>query len=529
MILCTAINHCLCDGIGTSQFLHAWAQANTTSAPLPIQPFHSRHMLEPRDPPHVTHSHPSFTWTTVNKTSTFNICKYLQSQPLAPTTLTFTPSLIIRLKKTCAPSLECTTFEALAAHTWCSWTRSLDLPLTMQVKLLFSVNMRKKLTPELPQGYYGNGFVLACAERKVQHLVNGNIYHVVKLIQDAKARITDEYVRSTIDLLEDKTVKTDVSKSLVISQWARLGLEDLDFGGGKPMYMGSLTSDIYCLFLPVTGNCDAISVQVCLPEDVLRRLEYYMVKFLDEKGYTSSAPVQHDKHPTFVTTSVTCSAVTTQAADSDALNIEFIDIKVISTAQTDTTLTEVMRRYQEETLKKKKKKLKYSYRTRGCQTEGIGVPHGVLGDIWVCLELERGVKMIIGRAERWERLPVATPASRSDLPYQSDLTRAMRRSRSLFHPGGSRKLTRSDLSERPLQVAPEAQSDLVRVTPRGRSHFYRVTTTQWSWSDLSERPTEVAPEAWSDLTRATQRSRSRFHRSETRKRARSDVSQRPLQ
>ncbi|WZZ59045.1 hypothetical protein YC2023_059152 [Brassica napus] len=153
----------------------------------------------------------------------------------------------------------------------------------------------------------------------------------------------------------------------------------------------------------------------------------------------------------------------------------------------------------------------------------IGVPHGVLGDIWVCLELERGVKMIIRRTERWERLPGATPASRSDLPYQSELTRAMRRSRSPFHPGGSRKLTRSDLSERPLQVAPEAQSDLVRVTPRGRSHFYRVTTTQWSWSDLSERPTE------SDLTRATQRSRSRFHRSETRKRARSDVSQRPLQ
>ncbi|KAL0835953.1 hypothetical protein Bca101_087842 [Brassica carinata] len=108
--------------------------------------------------------------------------------------------------------------------------------------------------------------------------------------------------------------------------------------------------------------------------------------------------------------------------------------------------------------------------------------------------------MIIGRAERWERLPGATPSSRSDLPYQSDLTRTMRRSRSPFHPGGSRKLTRSDLSEQPLQVAPEAQSDLARVTPRGRSRFYRRTTTQWSWSDLSERPTEVAPEAWSDLS-----------------------------
>ncbi|CAN6824192.1 unnamed protein product, partial [Brassica oleracea] len=284
MILCTAINHCLCDGIGTSQFLHAWAHANNTNASLLVQPFHSRHMLDPRDPPRVTHSHPGFTRTTVEKTSTnFNICKYLQSQPLAPTTLTFTPSLILRLKKTCAPSLKCTTFETLAAHTWCSWARSLDLPLTMQVKLLFSVNMRKKLSPELPQGYYGNGFVLACAESKVQDLVSGNIYHAVKLVQDAKARITDGYVRSTIDLLEDKTVKTDVSCSLVISQWAKLGLEELEFGGGRPMYTGSLTSDIYCLFLPVAGNLDAIKVQVSLPEDVVKRLEYYMVKFLDGK------------------------------------------------------------------------------------------------------------------------------------------------------------------------------------------------------------------------------------------------------
>ncbi|KAF3513223.1 hypothetical protein F2Q69_00002497 [Brassica cretica] len=78
----------------------------------------------------------------------------------------------------------------------------------------------------------------------------------------------------------------------------------------------------------------------------------------------------------------------------------------------------------------------------------------------------------------------------------------MRRSRSPLHPGGNRKLTRCDLSERPLQVAPEAQSDLARVTPRGRSYFYRVTTTQWSRSDLSERHTEVAPEAWSDAEKS---------------------------
>ncbi|CAN8313395.1 unnamed protein product [Cochlearia groenlandica] len=289
MILCVAFNHCLCDGIGTSQFLHAWAHANTHHhTQLPIQPFHSRHVLKPRNPPRVTHPHPSFTNVDKNP-NVDNICKYLQQssqQPLVPSTLTFTQTLILRLKKTCTPSLKCTAFEALAAHTWRSWARSLELPLNMPVKLLFSVNVRKKLTPELPRGYYGNGFVLACAESKVQDLINGNnIYHAVKLIQDAKARINDGYVRSTIDLLEDKTVKTNVSCSLVISQWAKLGLEEIDLGGGNAIYMGSLTSDIYCLFLPVAGKCDAVRVQVSLPEDVVKRLEYYMVKFLEGKDY----------------------------------------------------------------------------------------------------------------------------------------------------------------------------------------------------------------------------------------------------
>ncbi|XP_010552486.1 PREDICTED: omega-hydroxypalmitate O-feruloyl transferase [Tarenaya hassleriana] len=293
MILCTAINHCLCDGIGTSQFFHAWAHLITGpyhDHHLPIQPFHFRHVLKPRDPPRVTHSHPGFTRITLGdqKASsniiTLDVTKYLQSQPLSPATLTFTPSLILRLKKTCAPSLKCTAFEALAAHTWRSWAHSLDLPLTMPVKLLFSVNVRKKLTPELPQGYYGNGFVLACAETKVQELVNMNISHAVKLVQEAKSKITDDYIRSMVDLLEDKTVKTDVSCALVISQWAKFGLEDLDLGGGKPLYMGSLTSDIYCLFLPVAGNFDAVRVQVSMPEDVVKRFEYRMVECFGRKS-----------------------------------------------------------------------------------------------------------------------------------------------------------------------------------------------------------------------------------------------------
>ncbi|KAK6938865.1 hypothetical protein RJ641_032373 [Dillenia turbinata] len=279
MILCTAINHCLCDGIGTSQFLQAWAHiATNPNSDLPIAPFHSRHILMPRRPPLLPLNHPGFTKTAIEGDHMeLDLTKFLQSQPLAPSSLTFTQSDMVRLKRQCVPSLKCTAFEVLASHTWRSWVKSLDLSPSLDVKLLFSVNVRKMLNPNIPEGYYGNGFVLGCAGCTVNDLVNTNLGSAVKLVQHAKSSLSDDYVKSLIDLFEDKTVKPDVHASLVISQWSKLGLEDLDFGEGNPLHMGPMVSSyIYCLFLPVVGNSDAVRVLVSMPESILEKFEHYM-------------------------------------------------------------------------------------------------------------------------------------------------------------------------------------------------------------------------------------------------------------
>ncbi|XP_043708995.1 alcohol acyltransferase 9-like [Telopea speciosissima] len=290
MILCTAINHSLCDGIGTSQFLQAWAHLTTKSSdPLPISPFHDRHMLRPRNPPDITFTHPEYNTTTTTTTTGTGIqSQWLeevlqsQSQSLVPISLTFSPSQILHLKRLCVPSLKCTSFEVLASHTWRSWIQSLSPPPSLKIKLLFSVNVRKRLKPELPRGYYGNGFVLGCAETTVKELVGTNypnIHHGVKLVQEAKAVLTEEYIRSMIDYLEERRVKPDLSMSFVISQWAKLGLEDLDFGEGKPIHMGPLASEIYCIFLPLVGDLDGVRVLVSVPESVAEKFEYYMKDF----------------------------------------------------------------------------------------------------------------------------------------------------------------------------------------------------------------------------------------------------------
>jgi hypothetical protein len=46
----------------------------------------------------------------------------------------------------------------------------MDLPGVQAIKLLFNVNVHKRLQPQLPQGFLGNDFVLACAETTVNEL-----------------------------------------------------------------------------------------------------------------------------------------------------------------------------------------------------------------------------------------------------------------------------------------------------------------------------------------------------------------------
>ncbi|KAK9165452.1 hypothetical protein Scep_000643 [Stephania cephalantha] len=273
MILCTGINHCLCDGIGSSQFLHAWAHLTTKpDQDLPLHPIHARHVLIPRNPPITDFPHPQYTAPN----EAFDLNMILRSQPLIPVSLTFTASDILHLKQLCVPSLKCTSFEALAAHTWRCWVRSLGPPSSMKIRLLFSANIRKLMDRKIAEGYYGNGFVLACAESRADELVDANVQHGVRLVQKAKEALSEEYVRSMVDYLEENRARPDLTATLVISQWARLGLEEVDFGVGRAVYVGPLLSEIYCIFVPVVGDVEAQRVIVSMPESVAGKFVYYM-------------------------------------------------------------------------------------------------------------------------------------------------------------------------------------------------------------------------------------------------------------
>ncbi|MCL7028659.1 hypothetical protein MKW94_004539 [Papaver nudicaule] len=285
MIICTMVNHLMCDGFGLQQFLQAWAHLHTKpDADLPIQPYHSREILNPTNPLQITSHHPEFI--KKNPDSKFDIHGYLQSQPLVPCSVTFTCTQIQHLQKKL--SLKCTKFETLASHVWCCWVKALrnsfPLPCLHLIKLLFSIMVREKIKPKLPEGYYGNGFVLGSVETTVEELVNEktNLHHGVALIQECKIRLTNEHLRSMIDLLEVNIgIQHDLSSTLVITEWVSIGRKLKDFGQGTEVHMGPLVSKTSCVFGPLLsagdGNIEGMNVIISMPEKVVEKFKFYLM------------------------------------------------------------------------------------------------------------------------------------------------------------------------------------------------------------------------------------------------------------
>lgn len=282
VVLCVGFSHCLCDGLGSSQFLHAWAEMARGATVVSVRPVWGRHLLRPRCPPPVEYSHPEF-----KQVQDFcNLKERLRPDAIVTSSVCFTSAQLLELKKIVSRDSDCkctyTSFEVLAAHVWRCWIRAMDLPSVQAIKLLFSVNVRKRLQPQLPEGFFGNGFVLACAETTVKELSESSLSYAVKLVQKAKGSLTNEYIRSLINYLDDKSARPDLVASLVISQWSRLELTEVDFGWGKPLHVGPLGSDIYCLFLPCCdGHLDAVNVLLSVPRTIIDKYEYYMRSISD--------------------------------------------------------------------------------------------------------------------------------------------------------------------------------------------------------------------------------------------------------
>lgn len=266
------INHALCDGIGSAEFLNHLAElASGKRGPLADpkpKPVWDRHLLNPspaKKPARANPaSHPEFTRVP-------DLCGFMNkvTSGLKPTSIVFDKRRINELKGlarcTSQPGESpYTSFEVLAAHVWRSWARALGFPPNQILKILFSINVRNRVKPGLPGGYYGNAFVLGCAQSSAWELAEKGIGYGSGLVRRAKERVDGEHVRRVSELVSEWRASPDPVGVLIVSQWSRLGLERVELMG-KPIHVWPICCDRYCLFLPVRDERESVRVAVAVP------------------------------------------------------------------------------------------------------------------------------------------------------------------------------------------------------------------------------------------------------------------------
>ncbi|CAL5363901.1 unnamed protein product [Camellia sinensis] len=266
-------SHCLCDGIGSSEFLNLFAELATGRVKLgdfKTKPVWERHLLDPitlapSGRVSLVGTHPEFVRVP-------DLCRFdTRFSQITPTSTTFNKTWLNELKRlamsTGQPSeFPYSSFEVLSAHVWRSWARALNLPSNQVLKLLFSINIRNRVKPSLPTGFYGNAFVLGCAQTNAKDLTEKGLGYASGLVRKAKERVGKEYVRDVVESVsESRMASPDTVGVLIISQWSRLGLDRVDFGLGRPVHVGPVCCDRFCLLLPVQDQTDAVKVMVAVP------------------------------------------------------------------------------------------------------------------------------------------------------------------------------------------------------------------------------------------------------------------------
>ncbi|KAK1692834.1 hypothetical protein QYE76_009531 [Lolium multiflorum] len=275
LVLTLRLNHTICDAIGIAQFMNAVAElARGLPAPT-VAPAWSRELLEARSPPIPSFPHREFDVLPPNGDGP---PPPPPADDMVMRSFTFSAAHVAAIKKHLPPLLRdtATSYEALTAFLWRARVTALEIAPGEGVQLVIISNFRGFPELSLPDGYYGNACVPANARATAAALRDGSIGDAVALVRQAKAAVTAEYVRSTLDVLvlRGRPCLALQNNMFVVSDNRHAGFNHVDFGWGEPVY-GGPADTIFGLGFLVAGKDrygkDAAVVPIVLPRPAMER------------------------------------------------------------------------------------------------------------------------------------------------------------------------------------------------------------------------------------------------------------------
>ncbi|KAM7254691.1 hypothetical protein ACFE04_019932 [Oxalis oulophora] len=271
------LNHTMSDGQGLTQFLYALSEMAQGAFSPSIKPVWERHILAARDPPQVSCVHHEFDDDVAD-----DDCILTTPDGITQRSFFFGSTEISTLRKHVTLDVQrSTTFELITACLWRCRTKALQYDPKQIVRMSFIINCRNKYKPTkwLPSGYYGNAFAYPATLSTVADLTENSLSYSVELIKKVKMNFNEEYIRSAVDLLVTRgRPHFTVTRTFLVSDLTRAGLDLIDFGWGKAVYGGVARAGIgeiplVSFYVPSKNHNgeDGILVPVCLPGPAMDR------------------------------------------------------------------------------------------------------------------------------------------------------------------------------------------------------------------------------------------------------------------
>ena len=260
-----SISHAVVDGPSALHFFFEWAGL-TQGDPIKTMPFHDREVLRAGEllaglPSCLEHCGFDRLPLLLGQSDNFEERK----KEIAPALLTVTKEQLDKLKKIANAGRDSETrpysrYETLAGHIWRCACKVRKHQAEQPTALAVCVDVRSRMKPPLPSGYFGNASFDVIATSSSGELVSNSLGYAASRIREAINKVTNEYIWSTLEYLKnqkDLTMFQDLplagtneelfygNPNLGVVSWLRLPLYGLDFGWGKEvdMCLGAHESD----------------------------------------------------------------------------------------------------------------------------------------------------------------------------------------------------------------------------------------------------------------------------------------------
>ncbi|CAL9083252.1 unnamed protein product [Musa textilis] len=290
LVVGLSAHHKVADGQSMSAFLVAWGQT-VRGVPVDPLPLYDRSWLKPRVPPRCEFQHWGLDFVPLPpRDGEFASHKNSVEPSRITNILLRYSSEFITGELKAETKAKYTTFETLLAHVWRKMTAARGLERGEETTIRITVNGRRRLKPPVPDRYFGNLVLNAYPRSTAETLARGGLEEAAKVVHEAIARTSGDYVQSMVDfgdmygdeeLVPVYGTEGNVLSPLVDAEsWLRLRFEDVDFGGGGKLCAFLPTwvpLEGLVIFIPAAGEGGGVDVMVSLLREhaeVLRRTSH---------------------------------------------------------------------------------------------------------------------------------------------------------------------------------------------------------------------------------------------------------------